>query len=121
MILRDILHALRDLRNDLAAFRAHLDLRLDRNHERQNKMNADIQAALDQIAATKTVALSVEGAVTLMQGQLTDQAASIADLKAQLANGTPVTQADLDALKAGTADLADTVAGLTAAIPANTA
>jgi hypothetical protein len=51
---------------------------------------SDLQADLDAIKAGVAATLTAQQA----------QAATIADLKAQLANGTPVTQAQLDALDA---------------------
>lgn len=69
------------------------DPRLDRilaQLESLMASNADLKADLDDIKA----------GVAAVSTQLTAQAQSIADLKAQLAAGSPITQADLDALDA---------------------
>jgi hypothetical protein len=79
-------------------FFKRLHRKLDLIVERTGKIMADLQnisADLDQIK---------EGVIAA-NVKLAEQTQIIADLTAQLANGVPVTQADLDALDAKTEEI----------------
>lgn len=105
----------------------HIEERLDRNHERQNAMNANLQRAIDAIAKNKSVSDSIKagtdllaGEVTAVQADITDQGTQIAalkqqiaDLQAQIANGGTVSADDLSALNDSAASLEGANAELT--------
>lgn len=76
------------------------------------------------VNAITTAVTAMNGAVTEINNEKTEiatQAATIASLQAQLAAGTPITEADLqpiiDALNGSAGNLSTTSAALEAAIP----
>ena len=76
----------------------------------ESRMDARIQKVLDDVAALKPVADAVALGITDLKKQ-------IADLKAQVAAGSPVTEADLAALGVAASDLEADTAELQGAIP----
>ena len=85
-----------------------------------DKMDADIQKSIDEIAEIKTVAASLPPALALLNDQIAAQTTMITDLQSQIAAGGTVSAADLEALRTANADLAQTIVELRAAIPAGT-
>lgn len=63
-----------------------------------NKIQADEAAELSAIGDLKTAVVTAVGAIQANTQTISDQSKTIADLKAQIAAGNPVTQAQLDAL-----------------------
>lgn len=109
----DLLHAaISNLRN-------HIDVCFAANHTQTEKrftnMDARIKQAIDDIAATKSIAQSVEAAFPILSQQIADLKQQIADIQAR---GDVATSADLDALAAAATDLEQTNAELAAAVPA---
>lgn len=58
------------IEKDVHDLRAHLDERLDRNHERENAMNAQIAAAIAAISATKDLVAADRAATDLLAGEV---------------------------------------------------
>lgn len=87
---------------------------------RQIKMDADIQEAIADVAALKSVVQSSNAAFKVLTDLNTAQAATIADLEAKIAAGTDVTADDLTALRASNADFKQALVDLQPAVPANT-
>lgn len=103
-----ILTELRALRRDVSDLRAHLDLRLNRSHERQSKIMAiidDIQAQADTLNAKVTAQTTVIGSIVTYVTGLKQQ---IADLTAQLA-AAGTDPAKLQAVKDGLTALGTTI------------
>ena len=76
----------------------------------EKRMDARIQKVLDDIAALKPVADAVVA-------DLADLKKQIADLQAQVAAGSPVTEADLQALADAATSLETSTGELSGAIP----
>lgn len=83
-------------------------------------MDADIQEAIADVAALKSVVQSSNAAFKVLTDLNTAQAATIADLEAKIAAGTDVTADDLTALRASNSDFKQALVDLQPAVPANT-
>lgn len=107
------------LRDVITQLRAHIDVCFAAAHTQSEKrftiMDARIKQAIDDIAATKSIAQSVEAAFPVLAAQIADLKKQIADIQAR---GDMASSADLDALATAAADIEETNAGLAAAVPA---
>lgn len=106
-----------ELKAEIASLRAHLDLRLDRNRQRQEIIMADAVSILAKITANNDMIASQTAALTALAEGQTSIKAEIDALKAQIAAGTPP---DFTALDAAADQQTALVAGAGAAIGANT-
>lgn len=113
-------HDINDVIRELAALREHLDARFNRNHERQNAMDATLQRAIDDIAKNKSIADSVVAGIGVIEAQVTDLQAQVAALQAQIAGGGTISSGDLATLGTSLNDLEASTTELGTAIPANT-
>lgn len=84
------------------------------------KMDADIQEAIADVAALKSVVASSNAAFKVLTDMNAAQAATIADLETKVGSGTDVTADDLVALKASNVDFKQALVDLQPAVPANT-
>src|SRR5260221_7498817 len=107
---------------DVDGLRSHLEflfaLSNAQNQQRMKDMDARISKAIEDIAATKSIAQSVEAAFPVLAQQIADLKAQIAAIQAR---GDVATSADLDALAVAAADLEQTNTALAAAVPAKSA
>lgn len=93
---------------------------IERIEKGNTKMDADIQEAIADVAALKSVVASSNAAFKVLTDMNAAQAATIADLETKVGSGTDVTADDLAALKASNVDFKQALVDLQPAVPANT-
>lgn len=67
---------------------------------------------MSDVTSIKQLVTDLDAETNAVAAKVDAQASAIADLKAQLAAGTPVTQADLDAIQAGLQPISDRLKAL---------